>query len=45
MLMYKEGITREVSEFDVQKFKEMGWVEVKEREDEEERKPKRKRED
>lgn len=44
--MYKDGITREVGELDIQRFKETGWVEVKKAgEEEEERKPKRKRDD
>ena len=33
MKMYKEGITREVDELEVQSFKESGWVEIKAREE------------
>lgn len=45
MLMYKDGVTREVDEYDVQRFKEMGYVEVKPKSESEEQKPKRKREE
>lgn len=45
MLMYKDGVTRTVEDYDVQRFKDMGYVEVEQKPVEEEPKPKRKRED
>lgn len=29
MLMYKDGVTRTVASYEVEKFKDAGWVEVK----------------
>ena len=44
MLMKKEGIVRDVEEMEVQKFKELGYEEVK-TESEKKEPPKRKKED
>lgn len=49
MLMYKDGVTRTVASYEVERFKEAGWVEVKPKEvvvevsEETESKPKRQR--
>lgn len=43
--MYKDGVTRDVEEYEVQRFKDMGYVEIKPESEDEERKPKRKREE
>lgn len=44
MKMYKDGITREVEELEVQKFKEIGYVEVKDLKLAEDKKPEKKAE-
>lgn len=44
MKMYKDGITREVEEREVPKFKESGYVEVKEPKLAEDKKPEKKAE-
>ena len=40
MLVYKDGITRTIKPYQVQKFKELGYVEVKEEQPKVEETPK-----
>lgn len=50
MLMYKDGITREVEAYEIQRFRDLGYVEVnaeasKHEEEAEDRRQRRKREE